>query len=168
MAFCSIISLILLKVFKVGVPTAAETTATSAAVVTTAADVATSAPTLNNMSLEFYLSTFGPVAVLFSVSLWLGNTAYLYLEVSYIQMLKAGNVVLVFLVGCVLGTEKPLARTFLNCLWIGLGLLVASYSEANFALTGFLVQISGTVAEAIRLQLVQMLLGSKVRFRWAR
>ena len=91
------------------------------------------------MSVEFYLMTFGPVAVLFSVSLWLGNLAYLYLEVSYIQMLKAGNVVLVFFVGCLLGTEKPLLTTLANSLWISLGLFVASYSEANFVLVGFLV-----------------------------
>ena len=146
MAFCSLVAAFMIKALGMG------------------GQISADAPSAG-MSLEFYLMTFGPVAVLFSVSLWLGNLAYLYLEVSYIQMLKAGNVVLVFFVGCLLGTEKPLLTTLANCLWIGLGLFVASYSEANFALVGFLIQLFGVIAEAFRLQLVQMLLSSKVRLR---
>ena len=158
MAFCSVVAAFMIKVLGMGGQIAAPAPAPRPG-----GGGASQPPSAGGggMSVEFYLMTFGPVAVLFSVSLWLGNLAYLYLEVSYIQMLKAGNVVLVFFVGCLLGTEKPLLTTLANCLWIGLGLFVASYSEANFVLVGFLVQFFGVIAEAFRLQLVQMLLSSK-------
>eukprot|EP00887_Chlorella_sp_A99_P000804 scaffold5.g804.t1 len=42
-----------------------------------------------NMSAETYLKTIAPIGFLYSGTLWLGNAAYLYLSVSFIQMLKA-------------------------------------------------------------------------------
>ena len=105
MAFCSTVAAFLYKVLKVGgnpEPEKQEHHQHGGG----------ESETLASMSIETYLTKFGPVAVLFSVSLWLCNAAYLYLEVSYIQMLKAGNVVLVFLVGCLVGTEKKELTSF--------------------------------------------------------
>lgn len=41
-----------------------------------------------NMTKEMFIKSILPIGVLFSGSLILSNTAYLYLSVSYIQMLK--------------------------------------------------------------------------------
>jgi len=43
-----------------------------------------------NMTKEMFVRSILPIGVLFSGSLILSNTAYLYLSVSYIQMLKVG------------------------------------------------------------------------------
>ena len=42
------------------------------------------------MSKDMFVRSILPIGVLFSGSLILSNTAYLYLSVSYIQMLKVG------------------------------------------------------------------------------
>lgn len=34
-----------------------------------------------------------PIGVLFALTLWAGNSAYIYLSVSFIQMLKVGRAV---------------------------------------------------------------------------
>ena len=39
-------------------------------------------------SLLSYRRAIAPIGLLFSGTLWLGNAAYLYLSVSFIQMLK--------------------------------------------------------------------------------
>lgn len=44
-----------------------------------------------NMSRETYIKTIVPIGFLYSGTLWLGNAAYLYLSVSFIQMLKAST-----------------------------------------------------------------------------
>lgn len=44
-----------------------------------------------NMTREIYVTRIVPVGGLFAVSLWLSNTAYLYLSVAFIQMVKAGG-----------------------------------------------------------------------------
>ncbi|KAM1749699.1 hypothetical protein ACFX12_010529 [Malus domestica] len=41
------------------------------------------------MSRDLYLSSVVPIGALYSLSLWLSNSAYIFLSVSFIQMLKA-------------------------------------------------------------------------------
>ena len=41
-----------------------------------------------NMSAETYVKAVVPIGACFAGTLWLGNAAYLYLSVSFIQMLK--------------------------------------------------------------------------------
>jgi hypothetical protein len=43
-----------------------------------------------HMTKDMFIRSILPIGVLFSGSLILSNTAYLYLSVSYIQMLKVG------------------------------------------------------------------------------
>ncbi len=47
-------------------------------------------------------------------TLWLGNAAYLYLSVSFIQMLKALMPVAVFCTGCTFGIESFSIGTLAN------------------------------------------------------
>ena len=50
---------------------------------------------------------FVPVAICFASSLGLGNAAYLYISVAFIQMIKASTPVAVMLVSFALGIEEP-------------------------------------------------------------
>lgn len=66
-------------------------------------------------------------------TLWLGNTAYLYLSVSFIQMLKALMPASVYLHGLVYGVETGFApRKFGAILVICGGVLLASLGEIEF------------------------------------
>jgi hypothetical protein len=44
-----------------------------------------------SVSLSFWVTRMLPIGFLMAASLWLGNLVYLYLSVSFIQMLKVGR-----------------------------------------------------------------------------
>jgi len=113
-----------------------------------------------SMTTEEYFRKIVPVAALFAVSLWLSNSAYLYLSVAFIQMVKAQMPCVVYAVGCILKIETPSWPTAINMGVITVGVTIASYGELNFNWTGMLLQIGAIFAEATRLALVQILLTS--------
>lgn len=114
-----------------------------------------------NMSAETYVKAVVPIGACFAGTLWLGNAAYLYLSVSFIQMLKALMPVAVFIVGCVLGTESYDQNTMANMLVVSAGVAIASYGEINFVVIGVLLQMISICTESTRLTLVQILLQSR-------
>ena len=59
-----------------------------------------------------------------------------------------------------LGVAPPSFKTLGNVSFIVIGVIIASFGEIKFVLTGFLYQAGGIVFEAIRLVLVQRLLSS--------
>lgn len=73
MAFCSSIAYLLVRVFRVVEPV--------------------------SMSRDLYLRSVVPIGALYSLSLWFSNSAYIYLSVSFIQMLKALMPVAVYSIG---------------------------------------------------------------------
>lgn len=114
-----------------------------------------------DMSMQTYVSAIVPIGACYAVTLWVGNAAYLYLSVSFIQMLKALMPVAVFTVGCLMGTETFKVNTLSNMGLIALGVGIASYGELNFNLFGVMLQLGSIVTESIRLVLVQILLQSR-------
>ena len=59
-----------------------------------------------------------------------------------------------------MGVAPPNMKTLGNVSFVVLGVIIASYGEIAFVLTGFLYQVGGIVFESIRLVLVQRLLSS--------
>jgi drug/metabolite transporter (DMT)-like permease len=102
-----------------------------------------------------------PIGACYAATLWVGNVAYLYLSVSFIQMLKASMPVAVFFVGCLFGTEKFSWGTQFNMLLVGFGIAIAAYGEINFVPFGVMCQMASIVTESVRLVLVQLLLQSR-------
>ncbi|KAF3947547.1 hypothetical protein CMV_026335 [Castanea mollissima] len=64
MSFCSFLAYLLVKVFKV-------------------------VELPSTMTRDLYLKYVVPIGALYSLSLWFSNSTYIYLSVSFIQMLKA-------------------------------------------------------------------------------
>lgn len=114
-----------------------------------------------HMSMGTYISAIVPIGACYSVTLWLGNATYLYLSVSFIQMLKALMPVAVFTMGCLMGTEKFESSKLANMGLITLGVAIASYGELNFNGLGVMLQLGSIASESIRLVLVQILLQSR-------
>ncbi|RVX19499.1 putative sugar phosphate/phosphate translocator [Vitis vinifera] len=106
MAFCSSIAFFLIRILKVVEPV--------------------------SMSRQLYISSVVPIGALYSLSLWLSNSAYIYLSVSFIQMLKALMPVAVYTIGVVFKKEAFKSDTMCNMLSISLGVAVAAYGEARF------------------------------------
>ncbi|EAT82928.1 hypothetical protein HBI56_068850 [Parastagonospora nodorum] len=112
------------------------------------------------MTGRVYLRAIVPIGLFFSLSLICGNQAYLHLSVAFIQMLKATMPVWVLLTTAVMGVA-PLNMTVLgNVSFIVIGVVIASFGEIQFVMTGFIWQVGGLAFEAIRLVMVQRLLSS--------
>ncbi|CCC07504.1 hypothetical protein SMACR_02508 [Sordaria macrospora] len=112
------------------------------------------------MTGKVYLRAIVPIGFFFSLSLICGNLTYLYLSVSFIQMLKATTPVAVLLSGWALGVSQINMRVFLNVSVIVVGVIIASYGELEFVWLGVILQIAGVAFEALRLTMVQRLLSS--------
>ncbi|CAE7035791.1 unnamed protein product [Symbiodinium sp. CCMP2592] len=101
-----------------------------------------------------------PVAAAQCVGLIAGNTAVMYLSVSFCQMIKAWTPAMVYAVGCLVGTQKfsiPVAKTILT---ITAGLMITSVGEIKFDWYGFLMQVTALFSEGLRINLLEILLKS--------
>ncbi|XP_073307729.1 probable sugar phosphate/phosphate translocator At2g25520 [Primulina huaijiensis] len=135
MAFCSALAYLIVRVFK-------------------AVDPVT-------MSWDLYLRSVVPIGLLYSLSLWLSNSAYIYLSVSFIQMLKALMPVAVYSIGVLLKKEAFKSETMVNMVSISIGVAVAAFGEAKFDSWGVALQLGAVAFEATRLVMIQILLNSK-------
>lgn len=135
MSFCATLAFLVIKVFKLVEPV--------------------------SMSRDLFLSSVVPIGALYSLSLWLSNSAYIYLSVSFIQMLKALMPVAVYSIGVLFKRESFQTDTMVNMLSISLGVAVAAYGEARFDTWGVVLQLGAVAFEATRLVLIQILLASK-------
>ncbi|KAL3650709.1 hypothetical protein CASFOL_007112 [Castilleja foliolosa] len=113
------------------------------------------------LSRRTYLSSVVPIGALYSLSLWLSNSAYIYLSVSFIQMLKALMPVAVYSIGIALNKDSYKSNTMFNMLAISFGVAIAAYGEAKYDSWGVFLQLGAVVFEATRLVLIQILLTSK-------
>ncbi|KAH9291360.1 hypothetical protein KI387_043450 [Taxus chinensis] len=135
MAFCSALAVLLVRVLKLVEPI--------------------------GMTKEVYLSSIVPIGALYSMSLWFSNSAYIYLSVSFIQMLKALMPVAVYSIGVGLKKENFKSNTMANMIGISVGVAIAAYGEAKFNTWGVMLQLGAVGFEATRLVLIQILLTSK-------
>ncbi|XP_058195972.1 probable sugar phosphate/phosphate translocator At3g17430 isoform X3 [Rhododendron vialii] len=99
--------------------------------------------------------------VVWPFQLRFGNTAYLFISVAFIQMLKALMPVATFLMAVICGTDKLRCDVFLNMVVVSVGVVVSSYGEIHFNVVGTVYQVTGIFAEALRLVLTQVLLQKK-------
>ncbi|KAJ5997414.1 hypothetical protein N7499_006192 [Penicillium canescens] len=112
------------------------------------------------MNPATYTRAIVPIGIMFSLSLICGNLAYLYLSVSFIQMLKATNAVATLLATWAFGIAPTNLKTLGNVSLIVVGVVIASFGEIKFDMFGFLIQVGGIIFEALRLVMVQRLLSS--------
>jgi hypothetical protein len=88
--------------------------------------------------------------LLYAGSLWLSNSSYLYLSVSFIQMTKSLMPGLVYGCGCLVGTEVFKPAVALNMGLIAVGVVVCALGEVNLVLLGLLEQLTALGFEVRR------------------
>lgn len=110
------------------------------------------------MTFDRWSRNILPIGALFSASLVTSNMAYLTLNVSFIQMLKAFTPVAVLLISFSFGLKQISGTLTLIVLMISSGVALASYGELEFELTGFVYQVLAIAFESTRLVMVQVLL----------
>lgn len=110
------------------------------------------------MTGRTYLRAVVPIGVFYSASLVCSNLVYLYLNVAFIQMLKAGGPIAVLVISYLWGVSRPTAGNVVNVVVIAVGVALASAGEVQFSWLGFMFQVGGIVFEAMRLVMIQILL----------
>ena len=115
----------------------------------------------NRVSSNEYLRKFIPMSLLYAISLVLGNSAYKFISVAYIQMLKSSSPVIVLLLAICAGREKPSLVQLLITFTISLGVILASVGELKFNLLGFIIQFSAVFCECSRCLIMDLLLANK-------
>lgn len=99
-----------------------------------------------------------PVALCFAVSLVFANKTYIYLSVSYIQMLKAFTPVAVLIFSFLAGLEKSSKMELCIVMLICTGVAMTSVGEMHFSWLGFTFQSLAIMAESTRLVLTNILM----------
>ncbi|EHA47447.1 hypothetical protein MCOR07_009041 [Pyricularia oryzae] len=110
------------------------------------------------MTGRVYLRSVVPIGLLYSGSLVCSNMVYMYLSVSFIQMLKAAAPVAVLLCSWAWRLKEPSAKTFANVCVIVLGVMIASLGEISFSWMGVFYQLGGIIFEALRLTMIEVML----------
>ncbi|KAF4120563.1 hypothetical protein GMORB2_3001 [Geosmithia morbida] len=110
---------------------------------------------------SLYIRTILPIGILYSGSLVCSNAVYLYLSVPFIQMLKSAAPVVVLFFSWLWGLADPDVTALVNIVVIVAGVAMASAGEIHFSWVGFLYQVGGTVFEAMRLVMIQVMLSSE-------
>mmetsp|Transcript_116895 Transcript_116895/g.202912 ORF Transcript_116895/g.202912 Transcript_116895/m.202912 type:complete len:418 (-) Transcript_116895:21-1274(-) len=114
----------------------------------------------HRFSLESYFNNIFPVASLQGASLALGNSAYLYISLAYIQMVKSTTSVFVYMFSIMLALERGTYSATIAVVMVVAGLVMMSVGEMTFTLIGFVIQSSGTLCDALRLVLTKIILSS--------
>lgn len=115
------------------------------------------------MTKRTYVRAIVPIGLFFALSLVCGNMAYLYLSVSFIQMLKASAPVAVLLTTWAFKLADPSMKVFGNVCIIVVGVVIASVGEIKFVVIGVVYQMTGIFFESTRLVMIQRLLSSEFK-----
>eukprot|EP01025_Chloroclados_australasicus_P023379 TRINITY_DN2371_c0_g1_i6.p1 TRINITY_DN2371_c0_g1~~TRINITY_DN2371_c0_g1_i6.p1 ORF type:complete len:222 (+),score=12.53 TRINITY_DN2371_c0_g1_i6:59-724(+) len=92
-----------------------------------------------------------PVGFFSASTLFFGNWVYLFLTVSFIQMLKAFCPIVVMTLAFIARLETPTHRLIGSVVVIVSGTFISSLGEANFNVSGIIVMFFSEFAEAMRL-----------------
>ena len=113
------------------------------------------------VSLIDYFRKFVPMSFLFAASLVLGNSAYKFISVPFIQMLKSSTPVIVLILSFLVGREKPSVAQLAIMMIISFGVILSTAGEVKFNLLGFIIQFTAVFCECSRSLIMDMLLSNK-------
>ena len=110
------------------------------------------------VNFQVYVNNIMPIALLFSITLICGNQSYLYLSISFVQMLKACTPICVLILSIIMGLEQANKVQLVLIGALSLGVVISTTGEQQFNAVGFAYELVSIVAEALRLTLSDRLL----------
>jgi hypothetical protein len=113
------------------------------------------------LSYHGYCTAVVPIGVVFAAYLALGNTAYLYLSVSFVQMLKSAGPMSVFVISVACGFEKLSWPAVISIIIVVMGVAGASVGEIAFSWFGFSLQFSAFILDGMRMVLMKKLMSAR-------
>ena len=110
------------------------------------------------VTLNFWLRNMIPIGAAQGLTFASTNAAYMYLTITFTQMLAAFTPTVTLVLLYLFRVEIPTARASVCVLVIGLGCALSSYGEGHFNIRGVMYRSLGIFSEATRLVLTQHLL----------
>jgi len=110
---------------------------------------------------RFMLTAMLPICLCFTVEIILGNQAYKYLSLAFLQMLKETNVVLVYLMALAAGMEKFTWTNWKLLMCICMASFGTMKGELHFTWIGFSIQMLCCVTGSFKITLQGVLLNSQ-------
>jgi len=110
------------------------------------------------VSSNHFFSRILPTGFMMALTFQTGNGAYLYLTVSFVQMLKAFCPVFTMLLLFATRLERATPRLVASVSVISIGVAAASYGELNMSVVGLATMLTSVLAESVRLVMTQHLL----------
>lgn len=110
------------------------------------------------LTSSYIISCILPVAALGACSLVLSNTAYEFASVAFLQMMKQGNVIFVYVFSLCFGLEVFQLRSMLVLGGVVMATMSTIDGELNFSMIGFIIQGCCCVVESLKVVLQGILL----------
>mmetsp|Transcript_31008 Transcript_31008/g.68100 ORF Transcript_31008/g.68100 Transcript_31008/m.68100 type:complete len:369 (+) Transcript_31008:101-1207(+) len=114
-----------------------------------------------HVDLMTVVKGFFPVGLFFGTTLILTNKAMLYCSIAFLQMMKEGNLVLVYVFSIAAGLEYFSWTQSLIGVWIIVGCTLCIHGELHFVWLGFMMQFCGQITECMKLVVQQFLLSGQ-------
>jgi len=92
-----------------------------------------------------------PIAFFFAGTLVLSNMSYNYSSLAFIQMLKEGNLIVVYILSVIVALEKFDWITVGIIIWLLVWTCGSVIGEVHFAFLGFFIQIASQLCEVAKL-----------------
>ena len=102
-----------------------------------------------------YLVVIGPISFFLGTDIALTNTSFMYLQASFVEMVKPSSNILVFVASVALGLRKPALVTALTVLLMTLGQFLIDFSASRFDLKGFVIVMMAAAMGAARNVLIE-------------
>jgi len=112
------------------------------------------------ISLNTWLTKLMPIAALSATSLAMGNRAYLYCSIAFIQMAKASHAVMAYLLNTLVGAELFMWSKLQTVTLVCLGVMLAVTGELHFHMVGFLCQCLSSVSACAQIVLIGQLMNN--------
>lgn len=93
---------------------------------------------------------FIPIGCFFAVCLFGGTAAYHYCSVAFLQFMKETNVVWVFCLSALVGSQQISRARVFTIIWILVGASLAVTGEVHFVMLGFLLQALSQAGEVCK------------------
>jgi hypothetical protein len=113
------------------------------------------------LTWDAYGRTVIPTGLTMVFALVFSNAAYLYLSVSYIQMLKSAGPISVYITSCAVGIDVMRLQVIIVLGAIAFGVAATSMGERLFNLLGFLLQVGAFLCDAFKLVLMKLMVSSQ-------
>jgi len=108
------------------------------------------------VNIRDYFFRILPMAAFNAIGLVLGNSAYKWISLSYIQMIKACTPIPLLILSIITGSEKQSLALFIIVSTVSFGIILSSVGELHFSLIGFMIQFTAIISDSFRMIIMEL------------